>query len=77
MNQGKYVFAQITKFLPCRVFDRIVEKYNGNNRIRTFTCWKQMLCRVFGQLTIYLIVGTMFSNGFTEFIVLKPILYCG
>jgi len=51
MNQGKYVFAQITEFLPRRVFDRLVEKYNSNKHIRTFTCWHQMLCMVFGQLT--------------------------
>jgi hypothetical protein len=51
MNQGKFVFAQITEFLPRRVFDRIVQKYNGNKHIRTFTCWNQMLCMVFGQLT--------------------------
>lgn len=51
MNQGKFVFAQITDFLPRRVFDRIVQKYNGNKHIRTFTCWNQMLCMVFGQLT--------------------------
>lgn len=51
MNQGKYVFAQITEFLPRRVFDRLVEKYNGNKHVRTFTCWHQMLCMVFGQLT--------------------------
>lgn len=51
MNQGKYVFAQITEFLPRRIFDRIVEKHNGNKRIRSFTCWNQMLCMVFGQLT--------------------------
>lgn len=51
MNQGKFVFAQITEFLPRRVFDRIVLKHNGNKHIRTFTCWNQMLCMVFGQLT--------------------------
>ena len=51
MNQGKYVFAQITEFLPRRVFDGIVEKYNGNKHVRTFTCWNQILCMVFGQLT--------------------------
>ena len=51
MNQGKYVFAQITEFLPRRVFDRLVEKYDGNKHVRTFTCWHQMLCMVFGQLT--------------------------
>ncbi|MCK3686438.1 IS4 family transposase [Maribellus sp. YY47] len=51
MNQGKYIFAQLTDFLPRRVFDRIVSKHNGNKYVRTFTCWNQMLCMVFGQLT--------------------------
>ena len=51
MNQGKYIFAQLTDFLPRRTFDRIVSKYNGNKYVRSFTCWNQMLCMVFGQLT--------------------------
>ena len=51
MNQGKYIFAQLTDFLPRRVFDTIVTKYDGNKKIRTFTCWNQMLCMIFGQLT--------------------------
>lgn len=51
MNQGKYIFSQLTDFLPRRVFDRLVEKYDGNKKIRTFTCWNQLLCMVFGQLT--------------------------
>jgi len=51
MNQGKFIFAQITEFLPRRTFDGIVEKYQGNKYVRSFTCWNQMLCMVFGQLT--------------------------
>lgn len=51
MNQGKYVFAQVGSFLPQRVFDRIVLKYKGNYKIRHFTCWNQMLCMMFGQLS--------------------------
>ncbi len=51
MNQGKYIFAQLTDFLPRRVFDRIVNKHNGNKYVRSFTCWNQMLCMIFGQLT--------------------------
>jgi hypothetical protein len=51
MNQGKYIFAQLTDFLPRRVFDRIVENHHGNKYVRHFTCWNQMLCMVFGQLT--------------------------
>jgi len=51
MNQGKYIFAQLTDFLPRRTFDRIVAKHNGNKYVKSFTCWNQMLCMVFGQLT--------------------------
>ena len=51
MNTGKYVFAQIASFLPQRQFDRIVLKHNGNYKTRHFTCWNQLLCMMFGQLS--------------------------
>lgn len=50
MNQGKYVFAQITEFLPQRTFDSYVEKYDGNRYVKHFTCWNQLLCMMFGQI---------------------------
>jgi len=51
MNNGKYVFTQLTSFLPQRVFDKFVSKYSGNKYVKHFTCWNQLLCMVFGQLT--------------------------
>jgi hypothetical protein len=51
MNQGKYVYAQIIEFLPQRIFDKCVKKYDGNKYIKHFACWNQLLCMVFGQLT--------------------------
>jgi len=51
MNDGKYVFAQITNFLPKRVFDGIVDHYKGDKYIKHFSCWNQMLSMIFGQLT--------------------------
>jgi hypothetical protein len=51
MNQGKYVFAQVVEFLPQRVFDRMVDEYDGNKYVKHFTCWNQLLCMIFGQLT--------------------------
>ncbi|MDF1575721.1 MAG: IS4 family transposase [Bacteroidales bacterium] len=51
MNQGKYVFAQLTDFLPQRIFDRMVDKYHGNKYVRFFTCWNQLLSMLFGQLS--------------------------
>jgi hypothetical protein len=51
MNQGKYVFAQISAFLPQRIFDRLVAKYKGNYGVHHFSCWNQLLCMMFGQLS--------------------------
>lgn len=51
MNQGKYVYSQIIEFLPQRIFDKFVNKYNGNKYVKHFTCWNQLLCMVFGQLS--------------------------
>lgn len=51
MNQGKYIFAQLVQFLPKAQFDYIVKKYDGNKRVRSFTCWNQLLVMLFGQLS--------------------------
>ena len=51
MNQGKYIFAQLIEFLPQRVFDGIVKKYQGNKYVKHFTCWNQLLALMFGQLS--------------------------
>lgn len=51
MNQGKYVFTQLADFLPKRVFDGIVSRYSGDKKVRHFSCWNQLLCMIFGQIT--------------------------
>jgi hypothetical protein len=38
-------------FLPIKKFRRCVDRYNGNFRIRSFTCFDQFLCMAFAQLT--------------------------
>lgn len=51
MNKGKYVFSQLMGLIHPEEFDRCVEKYNGNYRVRSFSCWHQFLSLSFGQLT--------------------------
>lgn len=51
MNQGKYVFSQLIDFLSHNDFISCVSKYNGNYKVKTFTCWHQLLYMVFGQLS--------------------------
>lgn len=51
MNQGKYVFAQLIEFLSPNDFIGCVTKYKGNYKVKTFTCWHQLLYMIFGQLS--------------------------
>jgi hypothetical protein len=51
MNKGKYVFAQIMELMHPEEFDRCVSKYNGNYRVRQFSCWHQFLSLSLGQLS--------------------------
>lgn len=51
MNQGKYVFAQLTSFLPKHVFENCVNRYQGNHWVHRFSCWNQLMCMMFGQLS--------------------------
>lgn len=51
MNGGKYVFSQVCAFLPQRAFDMIVSRYKGDYRVRHFSCWNQLLCMMYGQLS--------------------------
>ena len=51
MYAGQYVFAQVMDFLPLHVFRRCVARYNGERRVKRFSCLDQYLCLAFAQLT--------------------------
>jgi len=51
MNQGQTIFSQVIDFLPNKKFRQCVNRYGGNNRVRSFTCYNQFLCMAFAQLT--------------------------
>jgi hypothetical protein len=51
MNTGKTVFAQLMSFLPTYEFNKCVEKYKGNHRVRNFTCKEHFYVMGFAQLT--------------------------
>ena len=51
MNIGKTVFAQLMEFLPRYEFQKCVERYQGNYKLISFSCWDQFLCMSFAQLT--------------------------
>ena len=50
MHKDQYVFAQLAAFLDNFKFRRIVEKYEGDKYIKSYSCWNQLLTMMFGQL---------------------------
>jgi hypothetical protein len=51
MHAGKLVFAQLTEYLALTTFRRCVTRYDGEHKIKRFTCLEQFLCPAFAQLT--------------------------
>jgi len=51
MHTGQIVFAQLMEHIPHYSFRRIVRRYDGERRLREFSCWDQFACMAFGQLT--------------------------
>ena len=51
MNTGKTVFSQVMEFLPLHEFRKCVERYQGDYKVKSFSCMDQFLCMAFAQLT--------------------------
>jgi len=51
VNQGQTVFSQLMDYVPYFHFQQVVERYQGNHRVRDLSCWDQWLALAFAQLT--------------------------
>lgn len=51
MYTGKLVFSQVMEHLPLHVFYQCAARYNGNFKVKEFSCLDQYLCMAFAQLT--------------------------
>ena len=51
MNSYRTVFSQIFDFIPKHQFRACVNRYNGNYRVKSFSCFDQYLTMAFAQLT--------------------------
>ena len=51
MEPGRLVFAQLMDFLPRHDLGACVRRYDGDRRLRGFSCRDQFLCLAFAQLT--------------------------
>jgi hypothetical protein len=51
MHQGKLVFAQLMAHLPLSTFRRCVARYDGEHKVKSFSCLDQFYAMAFAQLT--------------------------
>jgi len=51
MNAGKTIFSQLMEFAPRYEFRLCVERYHGDYKVQSFSCWDQFLTMAFAQLT--------------------------
>ena len=51
MNTGKTIFSQVMEFLPLHEFRKCVKRYQGDYKVKSFSCLDQFLCMAFAQLT--------------------------
>ncbi len=51
LDTKKTIFSQIMQFLPEYEFNKCVKKYNGNYKVKSFTCRSQFYTMAFAQLT--------------------------
>jgi hypothetical protein len=51
MNSEQTIFSQLMDFIPSYEFRKCVDRYKGNYKIKSFSCWDQFLSMAFAQLT--------------------------
>jgi hypothetical protein len=51
MNSGSYIFKQLSQFLPKDYFEYLVNQYDGNKHIKSFSCWNHFMVMLWAQLT--------------------------
>ena len=51
MQAGRSVLAQLMDFAPKHEFDKCVQRYGGDKRVRRLSCYGQFLAMCFAQLT--------------------------
>jgi len=52
MNTGKTVFAQLLEHFPYYEFTKCVKRYDGEYKVKSFSCLDQFIAMAFAQLTL-------------------------
>jgi len=51
MHEGKTVFSQVMAMLPWKRFQTCVERYQGDQKIKSFSCREFFRVMAFAQMT--------------------------
>ncbi len=51
MKSCRTVFAQLLDFVPMHEFNKSVARYDGNKRVKSFSCYDQFIAMAFAQIT--------------------------
>ncbi len=62
MHLGKTLFAQLMDFLPWTTLTRIINRYNGDHKVRTLHCTEHHRVMAFAQLTYRERLGLELTN---------------
>ena len=50
MKHHNNIFHQLLKVIPRHEFQKVVDRHNGDHRVRTLHCWTQFVVMMFAQL---------------------------
>ena len=50
MKHSNSIFYQLLKFIPRHSFQKVVDRHKGDHRVRTLSCWDQLVVLLFAQL---------------------------
>ena len=62
MKHHNSVFHQLLKVIPRHQFQKVVDRHNGDHRIRTLSCWTQLVAMMFAQLACRVSIRDLVEN---------------
>ncbi len=62
MKHHNSVFQQLLKVIPRHQFQKVVDRHNGDHRVRKLSCWTQLVAMMFAQLAGRISIRDLVEN---------------
>ena len=62
MKHHNSVFHHLLKVIPRHQFQKVVDRHNGDHRIRALSCWTQLVAMIFAQLAGHVSIRDLVEN---------------